>query len=202
MGSDSMSSNPAALFLDRDGVLTEPIYNPATGAYESPHRLDDVVLCPDVIEPLRRAGQAGFLLFIVSNQPSYAMGKTSLEQLQQIARLVEERLYSAGVAFQDAYYCFHHPQGVVPDYAGACPCRKPQPYFLLQAAERHGLDLRRSWMIGDRDSDVDCGQRAGCRTVQVLHPRAGAEHQGASKPDFRAADLAAAIRFILREPSV
>jgi D-glycero-D-manno-heptose 1,7-bisphosphate phosphatase len=185
-----------AVFLDRDGVLTEPIFNPLTGDYESPHDPRDVVLCGNVIEPLRRLRQSGFALFIVSNQPSFAKGKTTLEHLRQIAYVVDDVFRSAGVAFEEAYYCYHHPQGVVPDYSGDCACRKPKPAFLLRAAQQHQVDLSRSWMIGDRDSDVECGRSAGCRTILVLHPRAG-DHRGASRPDFQAADLAVATDLIL-----
>jgi D-glycero-D-manno-heptose 1,7-bisphosphate phosphatase len=189
-----------AVFLDRDGVLTEPIYNPLTDDYESPHDPRDVVLCGNVMEPLRRLRRAGFSLFIVSNQPSFAKGKTTLERLQQIAHVVDDAFRSAGVTFEEAYYCYHHPQGVVPEYSGECDCRKPKPAFLLRAAQRHKVDLSRSWMIGDRDSDVECGRSAGCRTILVLHPRAG-DHRGASRPDFQAADLAVATDLILTRSS-
>src|SRR5258708_6780204 len=70
-----------AVFLDRDGVLTEPIWNPATREYESPHIVADVVLCPDIFAPLQALQARGYELFIVSNQPSYAKGKTSLENI-------------------------------------------------------------------------------------------------------------------------
>lgn len=188
-------SRRPAVFLDRDGVLTEPIWNPATSEFESPHTVEAIVMCPNILEPLRQLRRLGFELFVVSNQPSYAKGKTSLAQLQAIGHAVDEYVRAAGVAFRDSYYCYHHPQGVVEGYSGACPCRKPEPYFLLQAAAHHAIDLGRSWMIGDRDTDIVCGQRAGCRTILIEHRHAGG-HQGRSQPDGRATDLAAAVRTI------
>lgn len=185
-----------AVFFDRDGVLTEPIWNPATAEYESPHTLADLVLCADTVAPLRRLAEAGFALFIVSNQPSYAKGKTTLEEIRAIADAVTEQFRANGVTFLATYYCYHHPRGIVPEFSGPCACRKPSPHFLLQAAAAYTLDLQESWMMGDRDSDVLCGQRAGCRTILIEHPQALAQ-RGGSTPDYLAADVAAATRQIL-----
>jgi D-glycero-D-manno-heptose 1,7-bisphosphate phosphatase len=187
-----MQTRQPAVFLDRDGVLTEPVWNPQTGDFESPHAIDEVRLCANIVAPLHQLQALGFAVFIVSNQPSYAKGKTSLANLEAIARQVEADLRAAGVAIRESYYCYHHPQGIVAGYSGPCACRKPSPSFLFQAAEQHAIDLTRSWMIGDRDTDIACGQRAGCRTILILHPRAG-DHQGQSQPDARAADLAEAV---------
>jgi D-glycero-D-manno-heptose 1,7-bisphosphate phosphatase len=195
-----MSKNRRALFLDRDGVLTEPVWNPATGEYESPHAVDELRMCENIAMPLKQALSLGFDLFIVSNQPSYAKGKASLADLMAVAERVNAFFQAAGVRFRDAFYCFHHPNGVIPEYSRPCHCRKPSPYFLHQAATRHHVDLRASWMIGDRDTDVECGQRAGCHTVLILHPRAGDRH-GQSRPTVRAADLADAITQIVAHES-
>lgn len=188
--------NQAAIFLDRDGVLTEPIFNPQTGDYESAHTLADLTLCPNLFEPLRALSRAGFALFIVSNQPSYAKGKATLESLQAIALASEALFRTEGIVFTETYYCYHHPAGIVPEYSGPCACRKPAPFFLFQAQATYGLDLSRSWMVGDRDTDVICGQRAGCRTIQVAHPQVG-DHVGKSDPDYVAGNLAEAVERIL-----
>lgn len=191
-----MSGTRRAVFFDRDGVLTEPIWNPATGEHESPHALGDLVLCADAVAPLRQLSEAGYAFFVVSNQPSYAKGKTSLEAIRAIAEAVTAQFRAAGVTFLASYYCYHHPRGIVPEFSGPCACRKPEPQFLLQAAAEFDVDLRQSWMMGDRDSDVLCGQRAGCRTILIEHPQATA-HQGTSTPDYRAANVGAAARQIL-----
>jgi len=186
----------AAIFFDRDGVLTEPVFNPATGEYESAHDVRDLRLCDDAIDALRRAQSAGFDLFIVSNQPSYAKGKTTLEAIHQIAQETEARFRAAGVTFREAFYCYHHPQGIVPEFTGPCRCRKPEPYFLLLAAEKHGIDLSASWMVGDRGSDIQCGHRAGCRTIFIDHPHTK-PYNDTPSPDHVAQDVAAAVRLIM-----
>lgn len=195
--SQGVSAMPTrgGVFFDRDGVLTELVFNPATGEDESPHALADLRLCAGARDALRAVQAAGFALFLVSNQPSYAKGKVGLEVIQAIAAAVEQQCADAGVVFRETFYCFHHPQGIVPEYSGACACRKPSPYFLHQAAARHGIDLGRSWMVGDRDSDIASGQAAGCRTILVREPKSR-QHQGNSTPEYAAADVAAAAAII------
>ncbi len=184
-----------AIFLDRDGCLNEDWFNPATKAWESPMTPADLVLRPNVIEALRRLQELGYALFLVSNQPSFAKGKCSLEDLKAVharfAALMEEN----HIRFREYYYSYHHPDGIVPAYSGPSPDRKPNPYYLNLAAERHGVNLAQSWMIGDRDTDVECGQKAGTHTIQVANPR-GDGYVGKAAPDFSADDLLAAAALI------
>src|SRR5258708_1039374 len=107
-----------AVFLDRDGVLTEPLWNPATREHESPHTVDNLALCPNIFAPVQALQARGYELFIVSNQPSYAKGKTSLENIRAIADAVTEQFCVEGIAFRAQYYCYHHPHGIVPEYSG------------------------------------------------------------------------------------
>lgn len=185
-----------AVFLDRDGVINANVYNPATAAFESPHRPEDFRLHAGAMNAVRRLADAGWRRFLVSNQPSYAKGKTSLEAIRAIAALCDDAFAAEGLPFTESFYCLHHPEGRVLGYSGPCGCRKPSPYFLRLAAERHGIDLAGSWMVGDRASDVACGRAAGTRTLLVAP-----DHPGASparcEPDARAADLAAAVEIIL-----
>ncbi len=184
-----------AVFLDRDGVLNQLVWNSKTNAYESPHHPADLVLRDDIIEPLKRLSESGYTLFIVSNQPSYAKGKTTLENIKTIAARFRSLLREQGVSIEQDFYCYHHPQGIVPEYSFPCSCRKPEPFFLLQAERDHRVDLRKSWMIGDRDGDIECGRRAGCRTILIKNDHS-ADHQGRSSPDFTAGTLAEAEHYI------
>ena len=186
----------SAVFLDRDGVLTEPVWNPATGEYESPHHLEAVGYCPGALAAARRLHAAGFALVIVSNQPSYAKGKVDFGTLEAIGARVEADLRAAGGPVLGSYYCYHHPQAQVPSLRVGCACRKPGAAFLFEAARTWSIDLARSWMIGDRDTDVACGQAAGCRTILLRHPHAS-PHQGARQPDHTAADLLEAAAIVL-----
>src|SRR5258708_2898140 len=125
------ASGRRAVFLDRDGVLNDLVLNPATGEFESPHTLADLRLLPDVAGAALRLQQAGFALFIVSNQPSYAKGKTTLENIQAIAHEIERELAESGVKILRALYCYHHPNGIVEEFSGACRCPTPKPQLLF-----------------------------------------------------------------------
>jgi D-glycero-D-manno-heptose 1,7-bisphosphate phosphatase len=179
-----------AVFLDRDGVINRNVFNAITGAYEAPLTAADFALIPGVREALRRLQHAGFLLFLVSNQPNYAKGKSSLAELYSVDVALRRELASMRVEFTAFYYCPHHPEGIVPEYSGPCACRKPSPYFLLKAIREFALDPAQSWMVGDRAVDIHCGAAAGVRTILI-----GKGCEGAT-PDFVASNLAAAAEHI------
>jgi D-glycero-D-manno-heptose 1,7-bisphosphate phosphatase len=187
----------SAVFLDRDGVIIELVLNPATGEYGPPRTPEDIVLCPDAVDSLRALQDTGFELFLVSNQPDYAKGKTTLENLQAVHKRLDGLLRSYGVRFTEYYYCYHHPDGVVPEYSFVCECRKPKPYFLRLAAEKYNIDLSRSWMTGDRDTDIGCGRTAGTRTILIVYPHSSG-YRGSSQPDYKTANLKEAVQIILR----
>lgn len=187
-----------AVFLDRDGVLNSLVYNPLTGEYESPHRPADFMLYPEALAALSRLQKRGYMLFLVSNQPSYAKGKTSLENIRAIHELLHEAIAGAGVEFKEYYYCYHHPQGIVPGYSGDCECRKPGTYFLEAAGKKYRFDRAGSWMVGDQDSDILCGKAYGLQTV-LIENKYSASKRGAGSPDFKAADLQAAVNIILEK---
>jgi D-glycero-D-manno-heptose 1,7-bisphosphate phosphatase len=185
-----------AVFLDRDGVLNRLVFNPATQAFESPHRPEDLAIHPRLGESLEPLQKAGFLLFLVSNQPSFAKGKATLEALRAVHGLLERRIEGLGLRFSGYFYCYHHPESLVPELKVICGCRKPGTLFLEQAIQAFGLERGLSWMVGDQDSDIECGIRAGLRTVLIQTPES-ADKRGASRPDFQAEDLEAATRLIL-----
>jgi D-glycero-D-manno-heptose 1,7-bisphosphate phosphatase len=151
-----------AIFLDRDGVLNRNVWNPATSAYESPLTPEQFELLPNVIPALQLLQDAGYLLFLVSNQPNHAKGKASLSTLDAIHGRLETALAEGHISFSACYYCFHHPA-----FTGPCICRKPSPHFLFKARDVFGVDLGRSWMIGDRQTDIECGRAAGTRTLEI-----------------------------------
>lgn len=187
-----------AVFLDRDGVINRNVMNPATLAWEAPLTVEDFVLAPNALAALSRLRQAGFLLFLVSNQPNYAKAKASLQTLKNIHRHFLSLLDQQGIEFAAFYYCLHHPRGVVPGHSGPCRCRKPSPFFLLQARDQFGLDLERCWMVGDRASDIDCGQAAGVHTIHVRNQQEDAAvDQDEPGAEFQADSLEAAAVIIL-----
>ena len=195
MGVGSLSGG-RAVFLDRDGVLNRNVFNPLTGTYESPHRAEDFELLPGVLEGLALLQRTGYRLILVSNQPSYAKRKTSLAAIRAIHQRLACALDGAGILFDAFCYCLHHPDGTIPEFSGRCQCRKPSPYFLLQAKARFDLDLANSWMIGDRETDVLCGLAAGVRTIRVAadHPGPGSGQPTAAERTAR--DLADAASWL------
>ena len=185
----------SAVFLDRDGVINELVLNPVTGEYEPPHFPEDLIVIPGAISALRTLLDAGFELFLVSNQPDYAKGKATKEQLHEVHERLDQILKSEGIPLREYYYCYHHPKGIMPEYSFACECRKPKPYFLLKAAREYRIDLAKSWMIGDRDTDIECGRVAGTRTILITYKHS-AGYQDSSHPDFLAGDLEMAAELI------
>ena len=148
-----------AIFLDKDGTLVEDV----------PYNVN-----PALIELTWQAGhglqllkQMGYALVVVSNQSGVAKGLFTETALEPVQHRLAERLAQYGVALDGFYYCPHSPDGVVSRYAISCTCRKPMPGLLYRAAYEHGIDLSRSWMIGDILNDVEAGRRAGCRTVLI-----------------------------------
>jgi D-glycero-D-manno-heptose 1,7-bisphosphate phosphatase len=175
-----------ALFLDRDGVLDELVFYESSKEWEAPRTLNDLVMIEGIAEPLQRFLDAGWLLFIVTNQPSYAKGKTTIEDTHAVHDAVVARL---GVAVTRSYICLHHPDSIVPDLRIACACRKPGAQSLRDAARDFDVDLSASWMIGDQDSDLLCGRAAGCKVALIVNPRT-ADKRGDVEPDLRVQSLA------------
>jgi histidinol-phosphate phosphatase family protein len=144
-----------AAFLDRDGTL-----NMRPGEHEYLTQVDQFVWLPGAPEALARLGRASYVLAVVSNQRGVARGLVSLAVLRQIEQRIQDDLAVLECRIEVFRYCFH-------DLADACDCRKPRPGMLQDLARDLDLDLERSWMIGDAESDVAAGRAAGCHTAFV-----------------------------------
>ncbi|MCF8256179.1 MAG: HAD family hydrolase [Flavobacteriales bacterium] len=141
-----------ALFLDRDGVLNREL-----GRYVA--SVDEFELLPTVVQALKFASDAGFLLIIISNQGGVAKGLYGMEAVHAMQRSLQEALDSWGVSITEGYYCPHHPDH------GLCLCRKPKPLMLQKAIARFGIDPARSFMIGDGQRDMDAANAAGVNGI-------------------------------------
>lgn len=172
-----------AIFLDRDGVLDELVFYPDANEWEGPRRVEDVRMMVGVREQLERARDAGWLLFIVTNQPNVAKQKATADDIEAVqAKIV------AGLPIAKSYLCFHHPDAI-DETMRACECRKPGTKSLRDAAREFGVDLAGSWMVGDQDSDLLAGRAAGCRVALVENPHS-AHKRGKVEPDLRVTGLA------------
>jgi D-glycero-D-manno-heptose 1,7-bisphosphate phosphatase len=143
-------SGRAAVFLDRDGTLIDDV-----GYISDP---DDVRLVPGAADALRVLRDDGFALVVVSNQSGIGRGLTTQEQADAVHRRFLEELEAAGAAIDATYYCPHTPDD-------GCPCRKPLPGLILDAARELELDLERSTTVGNSAVDVAAGEAAGTRTI-------------------------------------
>jgi len=145
-----------AVFLDRDGVLNRIVWRDGKAA--SPRHVDELMIEPDAPDTLALLREAGFKLFVVTNQPDVRRGLMPKADLDDIHRVLCDVLHVDDVAV-----CEH-------DNVDDCACRKPRPGMLLDLARRHDLDLSASIMVGDQDRDIACGHAAGCTTVLLARP--------------------------------
>jgi D-glycero-D-manno-heptose 1,7-bisphosphate phosphatase len=174
-----------AVFLDRDGVLNPPVVR--DGLPFPPASLEEFELYPGVATGCAELKAAGFILVVVSNQPDVGRGTQTREAVEAI----HEKLRTAVPALDDIEVCYH---------AGArqgepCDCRKPKPGMLLRAAAIYNIDLKRSFLIGDRWRDIDCAHAAGCRAVFIDH---GYREPLREKPEFTVTTFREAVALILQ----
>jgi len=198
--SESANLRPA-VFLDRDGTLNEIVYD-ENGMENSPFRPEDLVLLPRAGEFTRRVRDAGYLAVLATNQPGVAKGSVTIAGLDQIHERLLDLLAREGGGLDRICYCPHHPigrDGSPTLFVQVCDCRKPAAGMLLKAAREMGIDLSRSWMVGDKLLDVKAGHAAGCRTI--LLTKSAPEPPLNSNdllPDYSASDLTQALDIILQ----
>jgi len=194
-----------AVFLDRDGTLNEVVYN-QDGMEDSPFRPEQLVLLPGAGEFTRRIRDAGYRTVLVTNQPGVAKGSVTIAGLDQIHTYLRDLLAKDGGGLDRICYCPHHPvgrPGFSSPFVQICDCRKPSPGMLLEAAKEIGIDLLRSWMVGDKMLDVKAGQAAGCRTILLTRssPEPLTNSTVSLRPDYFAGNLAQALDIILSHPA-
>jgi D-glycero-D-manno-heptose 1,7-bisphosphate phosphatase len=188
-----------AIFLDRDGVLNEPVWRAEEGVHESPLSPNEVELVLRAAEAIRLAHEAGWTLVLASNQPAAAKGTVPLEQLRAVNDEVLRLLDGEGASLDGVYVCWHHPDGSVPGLTLSCECRKPRPGLLLTAADELGLDLASSWLVGDTDADVGAARNAGLAGVALVRNPRSAHRRGrlSETADLSAIDTVGAVEAIL-----
>jgi D-glycero-D-manno-heptose 1,7-bisphosphate phosphatase len=151
-----------ALFLDRDGVLN------VDAGYV--HRTDDLRWVPGAIETVKRFNDLGWFVVVVTNQSVIARGYCDEIAVHALHAFMQRELQANGAHVDAFFLCPHHPDGIVPEFAITCACRKPEPGMLLAAAREWPIDLERSILIGDKQSDVIAALRAGVRGLLFQGP--------------------------------
>ncbi|MBQ8093060.1 MAG: HAD-IIIA family hydrolase [Clostridia bacterium] len=175
-----------AIFMDRDGTV-----NKLVGFLRSPEEFE---LLPGVSEAVKLINASGYLAILATNQPVIARGEVTFDTLETIHNKMETCLGQDGAYLDALYFCPHHPHkgyaGEVPELKMDCECRKPKPGMLLTAAHDYNIDLEKSWMIGDMESDILAGKAAGCKTVFI--------GQGDFGQDMTSVSLLEAVQQILQ----
>ena len=156
-----------AAFLDRDGVINRDC------GYV--YRLQDLELLPGVVEGLQTLQRAGYLLVVVTNQSGIARGLYSESDYDQFTRALRSRLQEHGVELSAVYHCPHLPDAPVLQYRMQCDCRKPRPGMLRQAMKDMNIDPQRSFLVGDKPSDVQAGHAAGVPRCYLIDASSSAE---------------------------
>jgi D-glycero-D-manno-heptose 1,7-bisphosphate phosphatase len=172
-----------AFFLDRDGVINEAIVR--NGKPYPPFVLEEVKILPGVPEALMKLHQAGYMIFIVTNQPDVTRLKQSKTNVEAIHAFLSKVL-----PINEFLVCYH-------DDKDHCNCRKPKPGLLVEAAQRYNIDLAASFMVGDRWRDIDAGFYAGCFTIFVDNHY---DEKLSIQPDWMVSSLSQAVdRFFSSE---
>ena len=192
-----MSPAHPAVFLDRDGTMIEDV-----GSLD---RVERLAFFPWTVDAIRALNRAGFPVVVVTNQAGVARGWFAEAVLDEIHRAMARTLEAGGAKVAAYYYCPHHPQGTVAEYARSCDCRKPARGLIDRAARDLDLDPARSFVVGDKWLDVRLGQAVGARTVLVRTGTGAVEEM--RRPDDVMADaivdnLAAAASWMLMNRSL
>ncbi|HWD99390.1 MAG TPA: HAD-IIIA family hydrolase [Bryobacteraceae bacterium] len=167
-----------AIFLDRDGTIV----------HDAGYLRDETALEPlsGALAALRELSAAGWLLIVVTNQSGVGRGLISMAEMLKVKQAFENMMRGAGAPVAASYCCIHAPEE-------NCACRKPSASLFFQAARENGVDLRQSWMIGDRESDISAGKNAGCSTIWL---KSNVHSVNPELPDFIAADWAEILQII------
>ena len=187
----------SAVFLDRDGVINEDV-----GYLDS---LDKLKVIPGAYEAIRLINASGMKAVVISNQAGVAKGLFTEEFVRGTNDCLQKMLRQESAYIDKFYFCPHHPTDGMDPYRRICDCRKPAPGMLLQAAEELNIDLKKSYFVGDRFRDMEAAKKAGVRGIlvktgygkELLQDDGPDKATPENKPDFIAADILEAVKWIL-----
>lgn len=180
------------VFLDRDGTI---IYDKGYVG-----KIKDIMLIPRAAEAIKMLNKSGFLVIVTSNQSGIARGYFDMDAVTKVNAEIQSKLNKYGAYIDASYYCPHFTEGKNKKYVKKCLCRKPSQGMIKMAVKDFNINIRNSFVIGDKLTDVLFGKRAGAKTILVLTGQGKEEAKkitAKSKPDFMAKDLNAAVKKIL-----
>lgn len=180
-----------AIFLDRDGTIIENV------GYLN--ECSKIKFLPRVSEAIKLLNENGFKVMVTTNQSGVARGFFTEETVREINRYIQESLAKQGALIDKTYYCPHHIEGIIEEYRKECYCRKPNPGMIEQAVGEFDIDLKGSFVIGDKSSDIEAGHRAGCKTILLAgEDPLNNEKETALTPDYVAPDLYEAVKWLVK----
>ena len=168
-----------AVFLDRDGVINKIFIN--NNLPSSPPTFDQLEILPGVKESILRLKKLNFVCLVATNQPDVSRGKIEKKTVVKMNNYIKNEL-----KIDDIFVCYH-------DDNDNCACRKPKPGLLLEASKKWNINLKKSYMIGDRSKDIEAGSRAGCKTIFI---DCNYKEAKPKKPDFTSDSLLNSVRII------
>lgn len=186
----NLKNSRPAIFLDRDGVINKDM--------DKSPSVEDFELLDGVSEAIAKINKSDYLSVVVTNQPMIAKGFVTFDEVENIHKKLETLLGNERAFVNKIYYCPHHPErgwnGEILELKIDCDCRKPKSGMLFRAKEELHIDLSKSWIVGDRESDLVAGKNAGCQTILVGDIISQSEYA-----DFRCKNLKEAVNFILKD---
>lgn len=196
-----LNESHPAVFVDRDGVINEIVWNDDIEQLDSPLKVSQFKFMDGAVEGLKKIIDKGYYVFVVTNQPAAAKGKTSLETLYDINTYMIDCLASQDVVIDDLFMCPHYPKELPETkekfLIKECDCRKPKPGLLYKAIRKYNIDLSKSYMIGDSCSDVEAGNAIGVKTIFLGDLKCDAcKRLGDVTPSFRVKNLLAAAEIL------
>lgn len=165
-----------AVFLDRDGTILDELGYLTPDAHLS--------IYPWSLDAIRLLRRAGFAIAVVTNQGGIGRSLYTREFVEETHRKLDGRFRTAGAVVDGWYFCPHHAEALRPEFAGPCACRKPEPGMAHGAAKALGLDLKRSWVVGDQWRDIALGHAVGAQTV-LVHTGHGRTQDANWPPDVQ-----------------
>lgn|SRR3989338_10439999 len=177
-----------AVFLDRDGVINREV--------DILRSVKQLRLLPMAAQAIKKINNLGFLAVIVTNQPVIARGWLTEKKVDEIHAVLAKRLKMGGAKLDAIYYCPHHPNANLKKYRMECSCRKPNTGLIKKAAKELNINLKKSFMVGDRTADILAGKRVGLKTILVKTGYAGNDGKYEVMPDFTARNLLEAATIV------
>ncbi len=185
----------APVFLDRDGTINQDV------GYI--HDSDQFELIPGSAEAIRALNAQGFPVVVISNQAGIAKGIIKEDRMPELHEAFLHMLDKEGAKIDGFYYCPHHPEGTVANYRCVCSCRKPEPGLLQKASHELHLDLPRSYVVGDKISDIQLAHNVGAVAIMVLTGHGLNEQnsypEGIAPPHFTCKNLLEAVQWIIKQ---